>query len=142
MDEFLMDSLYFTISKLHRNVVRIADKEFKAIGLPPNYGILMMLLDQWKELTPSDISNSLDITPSTTTRFLDKLERKEFIKRRNEGKYSYVSLTSIGENKIPEIKGIFEQLENKLHRLVSRKIATKEKPIFIDMAESLKTKTN
>lgn len=138
MDEFLMDSLYFTVSKLHRNIVRIADKEFKSIGLPPNYGILLMLLNQWKELTPGDISTSLDITPSTTTRFLDKLQKKELIKRRNEGKYSYVSLTSKGISKIPQIKGIFEELENKLHRQVSRKLANKEKPIFLDMAESLK----
>lgn len=134
-----MDSLYFTISKLHRNVVRIADKEFKQIGLPPNYGILLMLLDQWKELTPGDISNSLDITPSTTTRFLDKLQNNGYIRRRNEGKYSYVSLTSKGVSKIPEIKGVFEQLENNLHRQVSRKTANKEKPIFVEMADALKT---
>lgn len=141
MEEYLYDSLYFTVSKLHRNISRIADQEFKAINIPPSYAVLMMLLDEWKELTPSGISNSLDITPSTTTRFLDKLEKQKLIKRRIEGKFYYISLTSLGVSKIPEIKGIFEGLEYKLHRMVSTKVANKEKPILFDMAVNLKEKS-
>ena len=52
-----------------------AEEEFKKIGLSPTYGLLLMLLDEWKELTPSQLSNYLDIKPSTTTRFLDKLQK-------------------------------------------------------------------
>lgn len=134
MEEYLNDSLYFGISKLHRNVTRVAEEAFKGIDLSPSYGILMMLLDEWKQLSPTDISNSLDISPSTTTRFLDKLTRMGLVERRFEGIYAYVSLTPAGQQKMPEIKGIMEEMEFKLNRLVTSRIAMKAKPIIFDMA--------
>lgn len=137
MEEYLYDSLYFGISKLHRNVARIADDAFKDIGLAPTYAILMMLLDEWKELSPTQISDSLDISPSTTTRFLDKLVQKNLVSRRYEGIYSYVSLSPNGQQKIPQIKGIYEELEFKLRRLSTSKLATKTKPLIMDMATTI-----
>ena len=142
MEEYLYDSLYFTVSKLHRNISRIADQDFKSIGIPPSHAILMMLLDEWKELSPGEISNSLDLTPSTTTRLLGKLDSMKLLKRRNEGKYSYISLSPKGVSKMPEIKGKFEELEFKLNRLVTNRVANKEKPILYDMATMIKEKTS
>ena len=44
MQEYLYDSIYFSVSKLHRNVSRTAEEEFKKIGLSPTYGLLLMYL--------------------------------------------------------------------------------------------------
>jgi DNA-binding MarR family transcriptional regulator len=140
MEEYLYDSLYFAVSKLNRNITRIADDLFKPVGMPPSHGILMMLLDEWKELTPGELSKSLDFKPSTTTRFLDKLEEQKYVKRRFDGRFSYVSLTHKGEQKIPEIKGVFEELEYALNRLVTSKISNKQKPVFHDMASAIQEK--
>ena len=137
MEEYLYDSLYFGISKLHRNVARVADEAFKEIQLAPSYAILMMLLDEWKELSPTQISDSLDISPSTTTRFLDKLVRMNLVERRYDGIYSYVSLSLEGQQKIPQIKGIHEELEYKLRRLFTSKLSTKAKPLIMDMATTI-----
>ena len=140
MEEYLYDSLYFTVAKLHRNVNRIAEEAFKNVNVSPSHAVLLMLLDEWKELSPTDISNSLDISPSTTTRFLDKLVHLKLVKRRFEGIYSYVSLTFEGEQKIPEIKGLFEEMEYKLQRLVSSKAARQIKPLLVDAATTIKEK--
>lgn len=140
MENYLNDSLYFTVSKLHRNVVRVADRAFKEVGLSPSYAVLLMVLDEWKVLSPTEISNSLDISPSTTTRFLDKLARLELVERRFEGIYSYVSLSHKGSRKIPEIKGIFEELEYELQRLVTKTKAKKSIPILLDLAVTMQDK--
>lgn len=142
MNEYLYDSMYFVVSKLHRNISRIAVQEFKSIGISPTYGILMLLLDEWKELSPGEISDSIDITPSTTTRFLDKLERLKLIKRRSEGKYVYVSLSGKGVRKIPEIKGVFEQMEYRLNKIITKRIGNKEKPILFNMAKIISEKSS
>ncbi len=140
MKEYLFDSLYFNVSRLNRNVSRIADEEFKKIKMPPSYGLLIMLLNEWKELTPSRISESLDIKPSTTTRFLDKLQKQGLITRKSEGKFSYISLSSLGLNKVPEIMGTFETLELKLNKLVTQKNSNKQKILASDMADRIKEK--
>ena len=141
MHDYLNDSLYFSVSRLNRNIQRISDEIFKSTGLPPNYGLLLLLLDEWKELSPTKISKTLDIKPSTTTRFLDKLQKKDIVVRRNEGKYSYISLTPFGLSKIPEIKGAFETLEYKLQKLVTARVANKEKPVLLEMADQILTKS-
>lgn len=140
MQEYLYDSLFFSVSKLNRNVQRVADDIFRPTGLSPSYGLLLLLLDEWKELSPSKISVTLDIKPSTTTRFLDKLQKQNIVVRRIEGKYSFISLTPIGLSKLPEIKGAFETLEYKLQKLVSARVSQREKPILLEMADHIKEK--
>jgi len=140
MQEYLYDSLFFSVSKLNRNVQRVAEEIFRPTGLPPSYGLLLLLLDEWKELSPSKISETLDIKPSTTTRFLDKLQKQNIVVRRIEGKYSYISLTPFGLSKLPEIKGAFETLEYKLQKLVSARVSTREKHILLEMADQIKEK--
>lgn len=136
MQDYLYNSLYFTSSRLYRNVNRMAEEEFKKIALPPTYGMLLLLLDEWKELTPSAISNHLDIKPSTTTRFLDKLQKNSLINRRVEGRYSYVSLSQKGQVKIREVQGTLDTLEMKLKKIVTASVATKQKKILTQMSDS------
>lgn len=140
MEEYLYDSLYFTFSKLNRNLTRVVENEFQKINLPPTYAYMMMLLNEWKELTPSKISESLDIKPSTTTRFLDKLQKLKLINRRVEGKYSYISLSKDGLAKIPEIIGVYETMEYKLTKLFTNKLANDQKTKFLNMTEIIKDK--
>ena len=136
MPDYLYDSLYFTTSRLYRNVNRLAEEEFKKINIPPSYGMLLLVLDEWKELTPSDISKHLDIKPSTTTRFLDKLQKQKLIHRRVEGRYTYVSLSNAGQLKIREVQGTLDTLELKLKKIVSTNVATKQKKILTQMGDS------
>ncbi len=142
MENPLHESLYFTVSKLHRNIDRIANDSFTSVGLAPNYSLLLLLLDEWKELSPGKISVYLDIKPSTTTRFLDKLQKNNYIKRRFSGKFSYVTLTSKGEHKIPEIKGAFESMEVLLSKLATQKLKEREIKLAIELADRIKEPIN
>ncbi|WP_426450175.1 MarR family winged helix-turn-helix transcriptional regulator [Paenibacillus sp. S-38] len=78
--------LYFTISKLNRIITKIAEEEFARIGLSPTYAFLLMLVNSRPGITPTELSEKLFVTPSTITRFLDKLEGKGLVHRRGEGK--------------------------------------------------------
>ena len=140
MQEYLYDSFYFSVSRLNRNIQRIADDVFKTTGLPPSYGLLLLLLDEWKELSPTKISQTLDIKPSTTTRFLDKLEKMKIVVRRIEGKYSYISLTPLGLSKLPEIKDAFESLEYRIQKIITAKTLNKEKVVFQEIADLINKK--
>ncbi|AFC33865.1 MarR family transcriptional regulator [Paenibacillus mucilaginosus 3016] len=78
--------LYFTVSKLNRTITRIAEEEFSRIGLSPTYAFLLMLVNSTPGITPTELSEKLFVTPSTITRFLDKLEGKGLVQRKGAGK--------------------------------------------------------
>ncbi|MFN0225896.1 MarR family winged helix-turn-helix transcriptional regulator [Paenibacillus sp. KR2-11] len=78
--------LYFAVSKLNRTITRIAEEEFASLGLSPTYAFLLMLVNSRPGITPTELSEKLFVTPSTITRFLDKLESKGLLSRRGEGK--------------------------------------------------------
>lgn len=136
MPDYLYGSLFFTTSRLFRNVNRIAEEEFKKIGVPPTHGMLLLLLDEWKELTASELSDYLDIKPSTTTRLLDKLQKLNTIKRRSEGRFSYVSLTNEGMLKIREIQGTLDTLEVRYRKIVGTQLMNKQKKVLTQMSDS------
>lgn len=136
MPDYLYNSLYFTTSRLYRNINRYAEEEFKKIGIPPIHGMLLLLLDEWKELTASELSEYLDVKPSTTTRLLDKVQKLGFIQRRSEGRFSYISLTDKGMLKIREVQGTLDTLEVRYKKKIGTPIVNKQKRILTQMSDS------
>jgi DNA-binding MarR family transcriptional regulator len=122
MDRHWSESLYVSMAKVYRNISRIAEEAFATSDLSPSHGTLMLLLDEWKELSPMEIASSIDVSPSTATRLLDKLARLDLIKRRYEGIHSYVTLSKRGQQKIPEIQGCFDEMERRLQQIVTSRL--------------------
>lgn len=136
MQDYLYNSFYFTSSRLYRNVNRLAEEEFKKINVPPIHGMLLLILDEWKELTATELSKHLDIKPSTTTRLLDKLEKLQYIVRRSEGRFMYISLSKKGLLKIREIQGTLDTLEVRYKKIIGASIISKQKKIITEMADN------
>ena len=74
--------LYFNINALTRAINRIWDDAFAEFDLSPAHAYLLRLALASPGLTPKQISQELKLEKSTVTRFLDALERKEFILRK------------------------------------------------------------
>ncbi|MCT4612108.1 MAG: MarR family transcriptional regulator [Clostridia bacterium] len=110
--------LYFTASKLHRVINKMAEEEFSAIGLSPTYAFVIMVINNKPGVSPSEISDAVSIKPSTTTRFIDKLVDKGYVKRSFEGKYSYISLTEEGKKLMPEIDKCWANLYDRYSKVL------------------------
>ena len=102
--------LYFTANSFARIMTTLAEDEFKKTGLSPNYAFLVMLVCETPGITQKEISEYLQLTPSTITRFVDKLESKGFIKRIVEGKNVLLEPTEEGKNSLVEIQASWERL--------------------------------
>ena len=97
MDEgFLHDCLFFTANRLGRAITKIAEEEFAPTGLTPMYGYLIRLVNGTPGITQKELSEKLSITPSTLTRFIDKLEGKQLVERKGQGKTVLVYPTDKG----------------------------------------------
>lgn len=96
INETLCECLYFSCNKLSRTLGKIADEEFRITGLSPTYAFLISIVNESEGISQKNIGEILHITPSTTTRFIDKLENKGLLNRKNDGKNSFIYLTDKG----------------------------------------------
>lgn len=118
MKNVLNCCLYFTASKLNRIITKMAEEEFRIIGLSPMYGFLLLVVNENPGVSPTDIAKELNIAPSTITRFIDKLESKGYVERKFEGKYSYIHLTEKGVNLQSDINKAWERLYHRYSKIL------------------------
>ncbi|MDF2939131.1 MAG: transcriptional regulator [Paenibacillaceae bacterium] len=97
MDEsFLQNCLFFTSNRLGRAMTKIAEEEFAPTGLTPMYGYVIRLANGSPGISQKEIAEKLSITPSTLTRFIDKLEAKRLVERKVSGKTVQIYPTPAG----------------------------------------------
>jgi MarR family transcriptional regulator, organic hydroperoxide resistance regulator len=76
------DSLYFASGVLARQIEKLATEVWKASGLPPSQGFMLLhILYGFDYPFSSFISRRLLLSPSAVSQLLDKLEKKELVLR-------------------------------------------------------------
>lgn len=95
--------LFFSSAKLSRLLGKIADDAFKLTGLSPSHALLLYLVNENNVIHQKTIGEILHLTPSTITRFVEKLEDKKLVCRTTEGKNVYIHSTEKGMQLQPNI---------------------------------------
>jgi DNA-binding MarR family transcriptional regulator len=95
-DSFLHNCLFFTANRLSRAITKMAEEEFAVTGLTPMYGYLIRLAIMTPGISQKELSEKLSITASTLTRFVDKLESKQLVERKVNGKTVLIYPTAKG----------------------------------------------
>ena len=96
-EHLLCGCLYFTTAKLDRLLTRWAEEAFAASGLSPNHAFAVMLVNDRPGMNQTDLSNILNLSPSTLTRFIDKLEFKGWMRRTQDGRQTLLHPTAKGK---------------------------------------------
>ncbi len=96
--------LYYASNALARITTRMAEEEFASVGLSPSYAFLIMTVAKKPGIQPGEISKELELTPSTITRLIEKMEKKGLLRRKFEGKTTGVFITAKGEALTIDIK--------------------------------------
>jgi DNA-binding MarR family transcriptional regulator len=114
MKNYYSDNLYYTTVALSREISTIAETAFLDLGLTPSDAYLIMVVNEKPKIQPTEISEKILLAPSTITRMVEKLEKRNILSRIQESKYTYVSATPKGQDlyaeivkKWNEIDGIF-----------------------------------
>lgn len=100
--------LYFTSNALARKMEKMAVESWKPVDLSPSHAYLLMMALEEPGLQPGSIAGHLQLTPSTVTRLLDKLEEKKLVVRTTEGKQTNVYPTPKAKALVPELKKCVE----------------------------------
>lgn len=110
--------LYFTSNALARKVEKMAIESWKPAGLPPSHAYLLLMVLEEPGQQPGNISRHLQLTPSTVTRLIEKLEEKKLIIRSTEGKLTSVYPTAKAKQLMPKLTGCLEHFYAASSRLM------------------------
>ncbi len=96
--------LYYSANALARVLTKIAEEEFAVTGLAPSYAFLLMAVNDKPGIQPKEISAQMQLTASTVTRLIEKMEHRRFLERKFIGKFTKV---------YPTVKS--RKLDQKIH---------------------------
>lgn len=128
--------LFFSSAKLARLLGKIAEDAFKKTGLSPSHALLLYLVNERGNIHQKEVGEQLHLTPSTITRFVEKLEGKGLVLRKTEGKNVFLCTTD---------KGLLLQADitkawNDLHGVYMGILTEEETKKFIELSNKLLVK--
>ena len=101
--------LLFAANALARAVTVIGDAQFAKLGLSYSHAYLLNEVAQEPGQTPTALSETLFLSPSTITRLIEKLEGKGLVRRQPEGKRTLVFATEKGQSLAPAIAKAWQE---------------------------------
>ena len=102
--------LYHSANALSRVMTKISDEEFSITGLGSSYAFLLMTVNEKQGIQPKELSEQMQLTPSTVTRLIEKLEYKGYLKRESVGRSTNVFSTPRGIELQPKLKEVWRIL--------------------------------
>ena len=87
---FLDTCLFFNTNAFSRQLLKLAEAEFKPLKLSPAHASLLLLVFDTPGTNPKELSRLLQLTPSTITRFIDSLVKKKLVRRKAKGKSVFI----------------------------------------------------
>jgi DNA-binding MarR family transcriptional regulator len=96
--------LYFTSNALARKVEKLAQESWKPVGLSPSHAYLLMAVIDVPGIQPTQLVGELQLTPSTITRLVEKLEAQKLVQRTTEGKSTNIYPTPKAKALYPKMK--------------------------------------
>lgn len=122
--DFLKTCLFFNANRLSRIITKLAEEEFAPTGLSPMYGYLLRLAIGTPGIMQKELSDLLYITPSTLTRFVDKLEAKQLVRRQVDGKTVRVFVTEKGLQLEERIRKASKSIEQRYVEILGEKLSS------------------
>lgn len=80
------ECLYFNSNTLARTVGRIWTEAYRQVNLSPPHAFLLRMVLAKPGLFPRVLADELNLSRSTITRFLDRLEKRDLLVRKPAGK--------------------------------------------------------
>ncbi|MBL7814883.1 MAG: MarR family transcriptional regulator [Saprospiraceae bacterium] len=138
MKNYYFDNLYYTTTAFSREISSITENAFMDLGLTPSDAYLIMVVNEKPNVQPTEISEKILLAPSTITRMIEKLEKRNIVTRTQEGKYTYVAATSKGKDLYPEILSTWDDIYEVFNRKLTGDTIRQLVEITSEAAKKLK----
>ncbi len=106
----LADNLFFLTSALSRKLSQQADDTFASLGLSTSHALILVLVRDEPGIQPSRLAEKLYLKPSTISRLVQKLERRELVACESDGRATSIECSSKGLDFVGQIEESWENL--------------------------------
>ena len=117
--------LYYSANALARVMTKISDEEFSKLGLSSSYAFLLMTVNNKQGIQPKEISEKMQLTASTVTRLVEKMEYRGYLKRQSCGRSTEVYSTEEGMKLQPKLKELWQNLYKRYSDAMGKETADK-----------------
>jgi DNA-binding MarR family transcriptional regulator len=117
--------LYFSANALGRVMTRMAEEEFAITGLAPSYALLLIGVNEKPGIQPKELSEHMQLAPSTVTRLIEKLEHKGMVERKTNGRATEVYPTPKSLEMDKQLKVAWKDLHTRYTDLIGKEDAQK-----------------
>ena len=115
--------LYHSANALSRVMTKISDEEFASLGLSSSYAFLLMTVNEKQGIQPKEISEQMQLTASTVTRLIEKMEYRGHLERQSTGRSTEVYSTKAGLELQPKLKVIWRRLYKRYSDILGKETA-------------------
>ncbi len=115
--------LFFTANSLVRNMNKLAEEAFAQTGVAPSYGYLIMQIVAQPGMSQTELSKEMNLMPSTMTRFIEKLDQQQLIRREHKGRMVYIYPTDKGKKFRCEIDKAFVNVYEKYKEILGEEFS-------------------
>lgn len=114
-------SLFHASNALNRQLGQMADEAFRELGLTSSYAFMIMIVQEQPGIQPTELSEKLQLTPSTITRLVEKMEYRGYLQRSSKGRATHITLTDKGEKIIPKLKAAWNNLQERYTHILGER---------------------
>ena len=115
--------LYHSANAFSRVMTKMADEAFAPTGLSTSYAFLLMTVNDSPGIQPEAISCQMQLTPSTVTRLIEKMEYRGLLERKSVGRATQVFPTEKSEALKPELKKAWQSLYRRYTGILGKETA-------------------
>jgi DNA-binding MarR family transcriptional regulator len=101
--------IYFSSNAFARKIEKLATECWKKIGLPPSHAYVLMTVLEEPGIQPGLVAEELQLSPSTVTRLIEKLEEKGLVTRNFGVKATNIYPTPRAQELQPQMKTCSEE---------------------------------
>lgn len=109
-ESVLAKCLFFTSNRFSNIMRKVADEAFNDLEIASSHVYLLVVVNQYSGITQSELSEKLDVSASTCTRFVDKLVSQDILRKEYDWKIAHIYLTDKGKDVCAKIDVYFEKL--------------------------------
>jgi len=103
--------IWFKISKIYNENIKESNRLLKEYGLSSAQFDVLAQIGVGKEITQSELSEKLLATKGNISQLIVSMENKDYVRRRQEWKNKYVSLTPKGTEMYNELVPMIEAFQ-------------------------------
>ncbi len=137
MPEEFLNSLFFSLNNLMKQINQLAEEEFSTAGLTPSYAILLMIVKENPGIQPGKLSQLMKLTPSTITRIVEKLEYIGLLERKVEGRTSHIYVVKLSNQLEMKINRAMSGLQKTYQKLLGKRITKDMTKLIVKALDKL-----